>query len=208
MIESLTVARREKTGKRNMRRLRAAGHVPAVLYGHGEQCVHLAVPTDQLRAAIRHGSKLVDLTGDLSESALIREVQWDTYGIEVLHIDLTRVNKSELVEVTVPIHLRGEAPGTHEGGVVQHLLHEVDLECTAVSIPDHLTVSINHLEVDQAIHASELALPEGAKLLTDGELVVVQCVVPRAVEESETPSVEGAEPELIGRKEAAEEEEG
>jgi large subunit ribosomal protein L25 len=207
MVDTLKVDRRTDTGKRRMKRLRRAGSIPAMLYGHGEENVALAVPSDQITAAIRHGSKLVDLTGAVSESALIRDVQWSTYGTEILHVDLARVSKTELVKVTVSIEIRGDAAGTREGGVVQHQLHQVQIECPAVSIPDHLVVNVNHLELGKVIHASDLQLPEGARLLSNPEAVVVQCVLPRVVEEAPAvPTGEGAEPELIGRK--PEEEEG
>lgn len=209
MAEQLTVAKRTETGKRRMKRLRQAGKIPAVLYGHGQEVVSLAVPADEMTSAIRHGSHLVDLTGDLSESALIKDVAWDTFGLEVLHVDLARVDKSEVVEVTVAVHIRGVAPGASQGGIVQHLLHEVEIACTAASIPDHLEVSVNQLELGKSIHASELKLPEGAKLLSPGEKIVVQCVLPTVMPEAEAavPGAEGAEPEVIGRKKEEESEE-
>ena len=104
MTQQLTVAKRTETGKRRMKRLRLSGKIPAVLYGHGQEVVSLAVPTDQITTAIRHGSHLVDLGGELSESALIKDVVWDTFGLEVLHVDLARVDKTEVVEVTVAVH--------------------------------------------------------------------------------------------------------
>lgn len=206
MAETLEVARRDQTGKRRMRRMRAGGDIPAVLYGHGQETVTLSIPAEQLAACIRHGARMVDLTGAVSESALIREIQWDTFATDVLHVDLTRVDKSELVEVTLAIELRGVAPGTRAGGVVQQPLHEVDIECPAGSIPENIEVNINHLQLDQAIHTRELELPEKAKLLTPEEQIVVQCVMPTIVEEEEeaVPG-EGAEPEVIGK---ADEEEG
>ncbi len=200
MTEQLTVAKRTETGKRRMKRLRLSGKIPAVLYGHGQEVVSLSVPTDQITAAIRHGSHLVDLGGELSESALIKDVVWDTYGLEVLHVDLARVDKTEIVEVTVAIHIRGVAPGISQGGVLHHLLHEVDMSCTAASIPDHLEVSVNHLDLGKAIHASELKLPEGATLLSPGEKIVVECVLPTEVSETDAAAGDGAEPEVIGRK--------
>ncbi len=204
MAETLEVARRDQTGKRRMRRMRAGGDIPAVLYGHGQENITLSIPAEQLAAAIRHGARMVDLTGAVSESALIRDIQWDTFATDVLHVDLTRVDKSELVEVTLAIELRGVAPGIRAGGVVQQPLHEVEIECPAGSIPENIEVNINHLELDQAIHARELELPEKAKLLTPEEQIVVQCVMPTVVEEEEAVPGEGAEPEVIGK--AAEEE--
>lgn len=207
MAETLKVEKRENRGKRHAKRLRQSGSVPAVLYGHGEESISLSVRADQVAAALRHGSRMVDLSGDINESALIRELQWDTYGVDVLHVDFTRVSKDERIEVRVSVDLRGEAPGVRAGGVIEHLLHEVEIECLASAIPDKLHVNINHLELPGAITAKELTLPEGAKLLgVDADEVVVQCVEPTAEVETDADAGAGAEPEVIGRKAEAEEE--
>jgi large subunit ribosomal protein L25 len=208
MADLLTVKRRNETGSARMRRLRRTGQIPAILYGHGEANIPLAIPADELAAVIKHGGKLLTLRGDASDSALLRSVQWDTYGKEILHVDLLRVSATELVETTVAIELRGTAVGTMEGGVIQFITHEIDIECPAGAIPEKIQVNINDLRLGKAIHASEVALPPGAKLLTHGDDVIVQCVAPKAQEE-EAPAVpvEGAaEPELIKKEKPAEEE--
>jgi large subunit ribosomal protein L25 len=152
-----------------------------------------------LNAVIRHRVKMVSLEGGVSETALIRDVQWDALGVDILHVDLTRVRASEAVQVTVTLELRGEAPGTKSGGVIEHPTHEIELECPAGSIPEHIEVNINSLELGQALKVSDLSLPEGAKLLSEGEQVVVQCVEPVEVSE-EVEAAEAGEPEIIGRK--------
>jgi large subunit ribosomal protein L25 len=207
MAEVLHVSMRNERGTRFARKLRAQGKVPAVLYGHGEATVSIAVPAEELEHAIRQGTHLVDLQGEVTQSALIRDVQWDTFGVEVLHIDFTRVDAGELVEVTVPVELRGEAPGIREGGIISHALHEVTIECPVSSLVDKIVVNINALHLGQAVLVSQLALPEGAKVLEDAEEVVVQIVEagPALDEEAAAPG-EAAEPELIGRKAEAEEE--
>lgn len=204
MSEVLNVKRREQLGTAHNRRLRRTGQVPAILYGHGEESVSLAVSSSEVLAAVRHGGKLVSLQGDLTESALIREVQWDTFGKDLIHVDLMRVSESETVETTVSVELKGSAPGVNEGGVIQFVLHELEIECPAAKIPEKILVSVNDLHLGKAIHAGEVALPEGAKLLSDAALVVVQCVAPHVEAES---TAEGAvaEPELI-RKEKSEDE--
>ena len=200
MAEVLNVQRRETRGKRANRRLRAAGAIPAVLYGHGEQTISLSVPADQLDAALRHGSRLVTLSGAVSDQAFVRELQWDTWGTHILHVDFTGVSAHERVEVQVPLELRGEAPGVREGGVVEHLLHQVRLECEATQIPDKLEISINQLQLHGSITTGQLDLPGTAKILDATEAVVVQCVVPVTVPEEEVPAADVAEPEVIGRK--------
>ncbi len=207
MAESLNVEVRKSHGKRNAKRLRNGGAIPAVLYGHGEQTISLAVPRDQFSTALRHGSRLVQLQGGVNESALIRDLQWDTYGTGVLHIDFTRVSADERIEVTVSVELRGQAPGARQGGVVQHLVHQIEIECLATAIPEKIQLNINHLEIGSEIKVSELELPQGVKLLSDGDAVAVQCVEPVAEVEEAAGLTEGAEPEVIGRKPEAEEEE-
>ncbi len=207
MPEELKVELRQPHGKLQNRRLRAAGIIPAVLYGHGKECVALSVDGGALRDLVRHGSRLVNLTGAVSESALIRELQWDTWGTRILHVDFNRISLHEKVEVEVEIGLRGEAPGVRDGGVVQQLIHQATLDCPAGSIPDRLWVNINHLGLEGEIRLGELELPEGASLLGDADAVVVQCVVPTEAPEEEAADRGPAEPEVIGAKKEAEESE-
>jgi large subunit ribosomal protein L25 len=205
---TLNAKARPERGTRAARRLRQSGRVPAVLYGHEQENVTLSVPGETIRHIVHQGAKLVDLQGDVSESALIRQVQWDTLGIEVLHIDLYRVSAGERVEMSVAVVLRGEAPGAKTGGVVEHVLHEVEIECPVTSLPDRLEININHLALGDSIFAREIPLPEGARLLTDEDLLVVHCVEVKGVDLEEVAGApEAGEPEVIGRKAEADEEE-
>jgi large subunit ribosomal protein L25 len=209
MAIQIAVEKRQTTGKLNNRRLRRSGKIPAILYGHGLECVPLCVAADEITAAIRHGSRLVGLTGAVEESAFVRELQWDIWGKHILHVDFTRISEHEIVEVRVPVELRGEAPGAREGGVVVQLIHEVEIACPAASIPEKLAVNVNHLALNQEIKLADLALPEGAKILADDlDDVVVHCVVPTEQPEEEA-AAEAApgEPEVIGAKKEEEEEE-
>ena len=205
MAETLNVQKRDSRGTRDARRMRRTGVIPAVLYGHGEQNISLTIQSAEITAAVRHGSRVVDLSGAIKEKALIKNLQWDVYGTEVLHVDFSRVSEHERVEVSVPVKLRGQAPGVKEGGVIEHVIHEVEIDCEAVSIPDHVEISVNDLHMDGALTADKIKLPEGVKLLTDPEAVIVHCVPPAAEAEEEGAGT-GAEPEVIGRK--AEDEEG
>jgi large subunit ribosomal protein L25 len=200
----MSVQLRECRGSRNARRLRKLGMVPAVLYGHGQETVSLTLPADQIRAAIRHGSRLVGLVGAVTEQAFIRELQWDTWGKEIIHADLTRISAHERVEVRVPVELRGEAPGVKQGGVIEQPVHELDIQCEATAIPDKITVNINNLELDQSVTVADLTLPPTVSVLEDASIVIAHCSVPVEVAEEEA-LAESAEPELIGRKRAEEE---
>jgi large subunit ribosomal protein L25 len=199
MAEALNVEVRKSRGTREARRMRRDGKVPAVLYGHGEEAVSLTVGHDDLATVLRHHSRLVDLKGGVNESALIRSLQWDTFGADVLHVDFARVSADERIEVQVSIELRGTAPGVNDGGVIEHLLHEVTIECLATAIPDRIQVKINGLNKNQHITVGQLEVGEGVKILTDADDIVVQCVEAAAEMEPELHG-EAAEPEVIGRK--------
>src|SRR6476620_857698 len=162
MAETLNVRRREKLGGGNNRRLRKTGQIPAVLYGHGEASVPLAIESSAIMNVIRHGHKLVRLEGDVSEGAFIKAVQWDVYGKGLIHIDLLRVSDTEQVTTTVTVELKGTAVGLSEGGIIEFVLHELEIECPAASVPEKLVVNINDLHLDGAIHAKDVPLPEGA----------------------------------------------
>jgi large subunit ribosomal protein L25 len=200
--ETLAVKKRDSLGTLATNRLRQQGFVPANLYGHGEPNVNLAVRTEAINSIIQHGTKLLALTGDVSDTALLREVQWDAFGMHVMHIDLTRVSQSEMVEVTLPVELHGEAPGSNEGGQLSFVTHELTIRCPASDIPDHLHVNVGGLHLGQAIHASEVTLPSGAVMLTQAGIVVVHVVKPAGSGDELDTSL-SAEPELI-RKEKSE----
>src|SRR3972149_1172416 len=207
MAEQMAVELRDQRGKLNNRRLRRSGKIPAVLYGHGQESVSLAVSAEIFGAVLRHGSRLVDLTGGVSESAFIRDMQWDTWGTHVLHVDFTRISADEIVEVTLTIELRGEAPGVREGGVVDQLVHDVEIACPAGSIPEKLQVNINPLKLNESISLSAIQLPQGAKLLVeDLDAIVVECMVPQELPEEVAAEAVPGEPEVIGAKKEEEEE--
>jgi large subunit ribosomal protein L25 len=204
MAEVLKVEKREPKGKREARRLRQTGVIPVNLYGHGEANLALAVPADQVRAMLRHGARVVDLDGAVKEKAFIRDLQWDVYGTEVLHVDLTRVSANERLEVNVTVEMRGQAAGALDGGVVEQVLHEVEIECLAIEIPEKLYLRIHELKLGGSLTASDVELPAGVKLVSDPDAVVAHCVKP--IEEEEVGAGgEAAEPEVIGRKAGEEE---
>ncbi|MCC6492966.1 MAG: 50S ribosomal protein L25 [Pirellulales bacterium] len=205
MADTLQVEKRDFTGKRRNHRLRLEGRLPGIVYGHGEEPISVIVPADQLRAILRHGHKVVDLTGAASGQALLQDVQWDTFQQHLIHVDLLRVDASERVTVEVPLLLRGEAPGEKEGGVVNHIVHFVELETSPIAIPEALHININHLGLHQSLTLADVIdLPSGATLVTDPKTVAVHCEEP-APEVEEEAGAGAAEPEVIGRKAAEEE---
>ena len=203
MSDSVEVKLRKGTGSRESRKLRGEGLVPAVLYGHGEKCVNLVATREAVQGAVRHGSRIVELKGAVKTSALIRELQWDTFGVEPVHVDFLRVSATDRVRVRVPVDLKGECPGQRAGGVLSLVMHEIDLECTADAVPERIHAQVGRLQVGGTIKVHDLELPAGTKALADAEGVVVTCVVPAAKGDETAVSV-AAEPELIGRKPAEE----
>jgi large subunit ribosomal protein L25 len=203
MAESvaLVAEKREGRGTRAAQRLRSRGKVPAVVYGHKEATISVALDGEALTQAIRHGVRVIDLKTDGGvEKALIREVQWDHLGKELLHVDFARVAVDERIHVSVPIELRGIAPGVTGGGLLDQPLHSLAIECLAISIPESIRVNINELQLGQAIHVRDLSLPPDVKALTDADAIVVHVTTPAAEPEAAAEAAAQAEPEIIGRK--------
>jgi large subunit ribosomal protein L25 len=200
---------RQVHGTHAARRLRRQGLVPAVVYGHKEAVLSVVLAREDLLKALRHGARVVDLQADgKEEKALIREVQYDHLGQEVLHVDFARVSADERIVIQVPLELRGTAPGATAGGLLDQPLHTLEVECLALSVPESIRVNISELQIGSMIHVRELKLPEGVKAMADPEAIVVQVKAPQV--EAEAPAAapaETAEPEVIGRK-VAEAEEG
>jgi large subunit ribosomal protein L25 len=197
VADILTVEKRNETGTARMRRLRNSGKVPAVLYGHGQDNVNLVLDARELSAVLRHSGHIVNLKGAVEESALIKDVLWDSVLQQVLHVDLSRVDASEAVEVELTVDLKGTARGTSNGGLLNHVLHEVTILCPAERIPEKLELKILDLDVGQSLRARDIVLPEGASLVTAPESVIVLCSVPAQADETATGV---AEPEVIGKK--------
>lgn len=197
----LVVEKREKLGSAECRRLRSRGLIPGSVYGHGMDPVPVRVSEEILRPIVQSGTHVVDVELDgETEKAIIREVQWDYLGSQIQHFDLMRVSRDERVHLHVPVELKGTAPGALGGsGVLEQPVHEVEIECPATQIPDSLVARIGSLEVGQALHVRDLEIPDGVKVLTPADIVVVHVVqvsheVPLAAEAAP------AEPEVIGRK--------
>ena len=207
--QTLVVEKRTKTGTSECRRLRKKGFVPGNLYGHGQNPVMFSVRAGVLSTLVQSGTRVLDLklNGD-TEKTMLRELQWDTFGIKILHVDLLRIDAQERVTVEVPVELKGVSPGVTDGGLLDHHTHSLSLECPAFQLPDSIPVRIGSLEIGDAIHVSDLDFPEGFEIHNPPETVVVQVLAAREEEEEEDEGADlaPAEPEVIGRKEEKEEE--
>ena len=167
----------------------------------------VSLDEDELRPVLKSGAHVVNvqLNGQ-GETALLREVQWDTFGVFVKHVDLMRVDATQRIEVQVPLVLKGTAPGALAGGMLEQPLHTLTIECSVIDIPDVIQVKIGHLEIGGVIHVRDLTdLPTGTVVKTHAEIVIVHVVVAKVIDEPTAAG--GAEPEVIGKKKEEEGEE-
>lgn len=196
----LVVEPRTEMGSAACRRLRERGYVPGNVYGHNAPPVSVVMLSDVLRPILKSGVHVVDLeVSGKSDKAVIREVQWDIYGKEIRHIDLLRVDPNERVNITVPIELKGTAPGVLAGGILEQPLHQLTIDCLAYQIPDSIQLRITALQLGQSIYVRDLELPEGSHAHSQPDAIVVHVV---KVQERDIAAAEAgpAEPEVIGKK--------
>lgn len=188
---------RKRTGRAASERLRKEGLIPAVLYGHKKENVLLSLPRAEVEEFLREGQRTLDIefTGG-SEKALIKQIQYDALGTEVIHIDFNRVALDERVTVTVEIVSVGEPAGLAQDGMLEQPLRELEVECLASDIPQRLEVEVAELQIGDSVSVKDLKLPPGVKVLADGEMTVV-IVRPPVVEE-----VVAAEEEVPAEEEA------
>jgi large subunit ribosomal protein L25 len=198
-VEPRDVQKNKGTGTRVARRLRKSGRIPAVIYGHKQDVVPVTLSYDDVWRMVKSPGHLaeLDLRGQ-TETVLIREVQWDHLGKEIIHLDFARVSAEEIVETEVPLDLRGQPAGTAVGGVLEHLVHSLSIKCRAAAIPDSIKVDISELQLDQGIHVRDLKLPPDVTVEADPDLLLVHLVTRMAAPEptegtEETP----AQPEVI-----------
>jgi large subunit ribosomal protein L25 len=199
MSQSVTLkaAPRTGTGSRAATKLRKQGLVPGVVYGHKKDTASVAVSAEELDRAIRvlH-VRMLDLEVDgTPETVLVREVQWDAFGKQMIHVDFERKSRTDRVKVTVPVELRN-APKATGGGVLDQPLHKLHIECLLGSIPEAIRIDITNLTLGNPIHVRELTLPEGVQVLEAPEAVVVQLKLP-GVEAEPAATDTGAGPEVI-----------
>jgi large subunit ribosomal protein L25 len=207
-VMKLVASQRVTRGSQAAKKLRRSDKIPGIVYGHKQDPVMISVLSDDLASVVRLGSRVVDLElNGNSEKCLVREIQWDVFGRDMIHVDLARVSADERIHVTVSVTLRGTPAGLAQGGVLVQPVHSLEIECPALSVPDSLRVNVAELQLGQAVHVRELVLPEGVTIRGDKDLVLVQVSLPQ--QEAPTSEVaEGpAEPERIGRKAEDKEEE-
>lgn len=201
--------RREKLGTRATHRLRKQGYIPAIVYGHKQESIPVAIHLHEFEHLMHQGAHLfeLDIEGH-KETVLLKHIQYNYLGTEPIHVDLTRVDLTERVSVMVPIVLRGTAKGVKEGGILQQMLTDIEIECFVADIPDAIKVDISELEKGSSLHAKDIKLPENIKLITDPEAVVAIITEPveeEIAEAAEETAAAASEPELISKGKEKEE---
>lgn len=213
-VMPLSGSRREKLGKGGARKARAAGEIPAVLYGHGEEPVAVAVKArdfDLMLRAHKGGNPIVNLNMTGTEyTALVRAVQYDPITHGILHVDFQHISLTEEVEVEVTVHLVGTAVGVKDGGgILEQITRHIDVRCLPTDIPSAIDCDVSHLGIGDSVHVSDLRV-EKLTVLSD-PTTTIATVVPPTVEE--TPAAEAAEapaegePEVIAKGKKDEEDE-
>ncbi|HZD73905.1 MAG TPA: 50S ribosomal protein L25/general stress protein Ctc [Actinomycetota bacterium] len=204
----LAAESRTDTGKGAARRVRAAGRVPAVLYGHGIKPEHLSIDAREFGQALRSGgaNALLELrVGRRRHLALAREVQRHPVRGSLTHVDFLVVRRGEKVTVQVPVRLVGEAPGVVQGGILDQDLHQLNVEAEVTAVPEAIDADVSGLQIGDVLRAGDLKAPAGATILDDPEAPVVSVVAPTVepVEAEEEEGAEAAEPEAAEAPEGA-----
>ncbi len=204
---SLKAQKREQTGSTAAAKLRRQGRIPAIVYGHKKQPAAISLDQHSFVEAVHHGLRLFDVqVGRKKEKVIIKDIQYDYLGKNIIHADLIRVDVTEAVRVSVPIELKGTAKGTQQGAIIEEHTDRLEVECKVTNIPESIVVSIKELDVGGVLHAQDIELPEGVKLLSDPATLVAACriVTPRTTEEIEEEAP--AAPEVITEAKEAEQE--
>ncbi len=201
----LNVIKREKSGTKDAAALRKKKLIPAVVYGHKKESIAVAADEREFLDVVNKGNRLGQVQiNDTKETVMIKALQYDDFGRAIIHADFVRVDVDEIVKVVVPIALKGTAPGTSEGGIIEERASEVEIECKVSNVPESIELSIKELQLDESLHASDIVLPEGIKLVTSGDVLIVAChevAATKEAEETEITEEATQTPEVIGKPE-------
>jgi large subunit ribosomal protein L25 len=212
---SIVVHKRDVTGSRAARRMRASGLIPGVLYGHGKDAVLIAVEPHALREALSTSAgthAVLDVTFEgqkRGHKAIVKQLDLDRVKSNVVHVDLQEIRLDETIETSVAIHFEGEAKGVKAGGMLDESVREVAVKGVVTAIPEHLVLDISELDMNETLKVADLQVPEGIEVLADAEDVLCSVLPPRKAEAEEGAEGEeaavaeagAAEPELVGKKE-------
>lgn len=214
MSDVIEAKKRTKTGKSSARQYRREGYVPGIYYAHGEPAIPVLFEEKMLRHFVGGSHALVDLKieGEKSpHTCILKEIQQDPVSGKVLHVDFQGVKMGEKIVVTVPVVLTGTPAGVKEGGILEHMIRELEIECFPRDLPETLEVDVSQLKIGDAIHVKDLTF-KNIRILDDPEETILVIEAPRvaeevAAEEELSEFAEPQEPEVIGEKKESEESE-
>lgn len=185
---------RDRAGSNATIALRKQGKLPAVVYGHKQEPVSIAVDEHEFVEGLHHGHRLFSVAlGSKNETVLLKDLQYDYLGKDIIHVDLIRVDLSERVTVDVKLDFRGVAKGTLSGGILEESLTELSIECGVTAIPSSIAVVVRDLGIGDSLHARDIQLPAGCTLVTPADALVVICHETKA-EAAVEAAAEGVEP--------------
>lgn len=214
----LDVQLREQVGRSKAKDLREAGFIPAVVYGEGKASEPIKVSHKQLFQLLHQhrlenvviNLKVNDDKKERTRSCLIKEIQYDPVKGDIIHVDFNEISLTKVIKVNVPVVSKGEPIGVKiEGGSLEHILWEVEIECLPTQIPKDIEVDVSNMKIGDSIHIKDMAFPSNVKVLTSPEVIVLSCAA--AIKEEVVAPVEGEEiqePEVIKEKKEAPVEEG
>jgi large subunit ribosomal protein L25 len=211
---SLSAEVRNDRGKGVARKLRAAGRVPGIVYGHGREPQSLSLVArdlDKLLSGIAAGSTVIELTlGKATTKTLIREIQRHPFKKQILHVDFMELVAGEKVIVDIPLVFVGIPEGVRlSGALLEQIVHSIEVNVDPSNIPNHIDVDVTNLAMGHSLHVRDLKLPEGLEVLTDEDTTICAVVAPRAVveekAEGEADAAVAGEPELIRKAKEDEE---
>ncbi|MCK5172460.1 MAG: 50S ribosomal protein L25, partial [Planctomycetes bacterium] len=190
------------SGSNRVVKLRKTGKLPAVMYGHGKEALSISLDAHSFVEELHHGHRLFEVNaGGNKQMALVKAIQYDHLGKDMIHVDLMRVDMSELVTVSVMLELRGTPVGAQSGGMIESHLDELNVECAVSDIPEVIQVAIKDIDVGDSIHAGEIELPAGITLKTPSDALVLACHVVAAAKSTEELEEEASStPEVITEK--------
>ncbi|MFM7182772.1 MAG: 50S ribosomal protein L25 [Verrucomicrobiales bacterium] len=205
---ALSATHRRRSGSGALKAMRREGLVPAVIYGKSEPAQNIKVNAREFATLLKDSASehiLVDLDLEGSKKlAILQDIQHDPISGGFVHIDFHAVSANETVHAQVSVEIRGESPGLKMGGMVEVLVHELDVACLPKDLPETFLIDVSNLELGGTIHVSELVLPQGVKVEMDPSLVVVHVTEPKVAVEEVAAAAGPAEPEVLREKKPAE----
>ena len=202
---TLEVNIRTASGRKGAVHLRENGKIPGVVYGLAKENLPIELGAKEAERAIHSGAHLVDIKMNGSvEHVLIQDVQYDYLQSVIEHVDFMRIDPTHKVRVKVPVEFRGTPKGAKEGGILEVQISELEVEVLPLDIPDKIRFDVEHLEIHGLVHAKEIPLPAGVRLLNPADQILCQVRTVKEVTPEVTVAAGVAEPEVIGKKPAEE----